>query len=232
MIRTRRGARCGDPLIRPARGGRWTARRAGAAIVLMLSAAPRLAAQGFEIAPFGGYRFGLEWFDIDVTRPGAIDRAPALGVVFDVPLSEGLQFEGLFSHQQSDVLVPQPFGPALRLRSAVDHWQGGALQEFSGGRVRPFLTGVLGLSRYAVEADSAIRFTVGGGGGVKLFPASHVGLRLDGRIFATLVDADARAVVCGGRSCVLFLHLDVAWQAEFTAGVVVKLGSTARTAVP
>jgi hypothetical protein len=52
--------------------------------------------------------------------------------------------------------------------------QAGGLQEFSGGRVRPFLTGVLGLTRYAAEgANSEIRFTAGAGGGVKLFPVSH-----------------------------------------------------------
>ena len=203
------------------------ARRVGAMTgLIVLAVAVSLPAQGIEVAPFGGYRFGGEFVDAGAAvRPTVTESGPAFGVVFDVPLGDGLQFEGLFSHQGSDVLVAtDAFGAPARFRSAVDHYQAGALQEYGEGRVRPFLTGVLGLSRYAIEADNEIRFTVGGGGGVKLFPASHFGVRLDGRVFATLLNADAHTVICGSGGCVLFLHVDVGWQAEFTAAMVVKLG--------
>ena len=90
------------------------------------------------------------------------------------------------------------------------------------GRLRPFLTGTLGLTRYAAEADSELRFTLGAGGGMKLFPTPHVGLRLDGRVFATFVDAGGSVIACSPGSCFLALHADVVWQAEFTAGVVVR----------
>ena len=89
--------------------------------------------------------------------------------------------------------------------------------------MRPFLTGVLGLTRYAAPGDSEIRFTAGAGGGVKLFPLSSIGFRLDGRVFATLVDADASALVCSSGACLTALHVDVVWQAEFSAGVVFRL---------
>jgi hypothetical protein len=194
-----------------------------AAFVLLAGVAPGRA-QGVEIAPIGGYRFGGDLFEIAAARPLDIDGAPALGVVFDVPLRDGQQFEALFSHQQATIFVPTDrLGPPARLQTSIDHWQAGALQEFGVDAVRPFLTGVLGLTRYAVEADAEIRFTVGAGGGVKLFPASHVGVRLDGRVYATFVDADARVVACVQGTCVVGIHVDVAWQAEFTAGIVVKL---------
>ena len=146
--------------------------------------------------------------------------------MFDLPVAEGLQFEALFTHQQASlVLVPlDGFAPATRYSTSIDHWQAGELQELEGGRhVRPFLTGMLGLTRYAVEADHAIRFTLGGGGGVKVFPRSRVGLRLDGRVFATFVDAEALGVACVQCGCLLALHLNMAWQVEFTAGLVVRL---------
>ena len=56
--------------------------------------------------------------------------------------------------------------------------------------MRPFLTGMLGLTRYAVGGDSEIRFTLSAGGGVKLFPTRHIGVRLDGRVYTTFVEAD------------------------------------------
>ena len=161
-----------------------------------------LSAQGIEVSPVSGYRFGDR------------DGAQALGIVLDVPLSDGLQFEGFFTHQDARV-------GANPLRLSIDHWQGGGLQEFGAGRVRPFLTGTLGLTRYGADASNEFRFNVGAGGGMKLFATPHLGLRLDGRAFATVLDADIRAGVCSG-GCFLIAHVNVAWQMEFTAGFFVK----------
>jgi hypothetical protein len=91
------------------------------------------------------------------------------------------------------------------------------------GRVRPFLTGVVGLTRYASDVDSEVRFSVGAGGGVKLFPARRVGLRLDGRLFTTFVDADLGFLACTPGTCITALHVNMVWQAEFTAGIVFRL---------
>src|SRR4029450_13774239 len=47
--------------------------------------------------------------------------------------------------------------------------------------------------------DSEIRFTVGAGGGVKVFPTPHLGGRLDGRVFWTFLRARARVTHCSAR---------------------------------
>jgi hypothetical protein len=190
---------------------------------LAASALP-VRAQNLELAPFGGYRFGGDFFELVSQRPVDLDGAPALGFVLNVPLSTDLQFEALVTHQNAHVWIPNgPFDPATRWHISVDHVQGGGLQELNDGRVRPFLTGMLGLTRYATEGDTEVRFTAGAGGGVKLFPVSRVGLRLDGRLYATFVDAAARFLVCAHGACISAIHVDVVWQAEFTAGVVFRL---------
>jgi hypothetical protein len=202
-----------------------TARLIGTLTALLLLGGSRpLSAQGVELAPFGGYGFGGDVFELATGRVLDIDGAPLLGALVDIPLSNGLHFEGLLSRQAADVLVAvEPFAPPARLRVSVDHWQGGGLQEFGSGRVRPFTAGTLGLTRYAAGANSEIRFSLGGGGGVKLFPMSHVGVRLDGRVFATLLDASGTRLLCGTGACAVALHVNVLWQAEFTAGLIVKL---------
>ena len=200
------------------------ARFVGTIVILYLFAdvAP-LRAQAVEISPFGGYRFGGDLFEIVARRPVDVDGAPSFGVIVDVPIDRENQFEGLFTHQDATALVPiQSFGPPARYHFTVDHLQGGALHDFGYGRLRPFLTGMLGLTRYAGPGDSEIRFTMGAGVGGKLFPVSHVGVRLDSRVYATFVNTDARAFVCAG-GCVVALNLDVAWQIEFTAAMVVRL---------
>ena len=50
----------------------------------------------------------------------------------------------------------------------------------------------MGLTRYGLPHDSETRFSVSGGAGVKLFAAPWIGVRFDGRVFATF---DALACV-------------------------------------
>jgi len=195
-------------------------------IALLSACAGRAFAQPAEVSVLGGYRFGGSLVEAAAPHRVDSDGAPAMGIVFDLPVAEGFQFEALFTHQQESVVVVplDGFAPSVRYSTSIDHWQAGGLQELEGGRrVRPFLTGTLGLTRYGVEADHAIRFTLGGGGGVKVFPRSRVGLRLDGRVFATFVDAAVPGIVCVQGGCLLAIHLDMAWQVEFTAGLVVRL---------
>ena len=197
--------------------------RALTAAACLLGTAAVASAQSVEVAPFTGYRFGGGFFEFVTRYPVDLDGAQSLGAALDVPFSNGFQLEGLFTHQQAQVLVPAPaFGPVARWQISVDHWQAGGLQEFGRGRLVPFLTGTLGLTRFAAADDSEIRFTAGAGGGVKLFPSRHVGVRFDGRVFATFVDADVRVGVCSTGGCLLSFYTDVLWQADFTAAVVFR----------
>jgi hypothetical protein len=181
------------------------------------------SAQNVEVAPVAGYRFGGGFFELVTGHPVDLDGAPSLGLALNVPLANGLQIEGLFTRQRARVLVPAPYPrPSASWPITVDHWQAGGLQEYGRGRLRPFLTGTLGLTRFAATGDSEIRFTAGAGGGVKVFPTRHIGVRLDGRVFATFVDADARVGVCSSGGCLLSFHADILWQADFTAGVVFR----------
>jgi hypothetical protein len=180
-------------------------------------------AQAFELAPFGGYRFGGDFFELVTEQPVDLDGATAVGVAFNVPLAaRGSYLEGLFTHQVAHFTVPaRRSGVPVRWAITVDHWMGGGLQEFGSGPVRPFLTGMLGLTRYAAAGDSEIRFTLGAGGGAKLFPARRVGVRLDSRVFATFVDAQGQAIACTPGLCLVGFDADLVWQLELTAGLVV-----------
>jgi len=183
-----------------------------------------LHAQGVEITPFGGYRFGGDFFEIVAGRPVDADGAPAVGAFVDVPLGNGLQVEGLFTHQDAHLtLATGPAGSPARWTISVDHFQAGALQEYADGHVRPFATGTLGLTRYAGGGDSEMRFTAAGGGGVKLFASDNVGVRLNGQVSATFVYFDARVLGCSPGVCLAGLNADIVWQIEFTAGLILKV---------
>jgi hypothetical protein len=178
---------------------------------------------GVEVTAFGGYRLGGEFYEIASGRPVDTDGAPAFGVLLNIPFTRETQIEALITHQQARFTLEGADGAhGTRLRVTVDHYQVGGLSELGSGRVRPFLTGLLGLTRYEASGDHEIRISGSAGGGVKLFPGPRVGLRLDGRVFATLVDADADVLVCSPGICVGSIDAWVVWQAEFTAGVVIR----------
>jgi hypothetical protein len=91
------------------------------------------------------------------------------------------------------------------------------------GRVRPFYTGTLGLTRFwGGGDDTEVRFSLAGGGGVKLMPWRHIGARLDGRVFVVFVDGETTAGICGPAACAVGLHVATVWQVQFTAGLVLS----------
>jgi hypothetical protein len=191
------------------------------AILLLVRLPVHVSAQTVEVAPFGGYRFGGDFFELATNRPLDLDGAPAVGAVVNIEMSDGLSFEALFTHQQAHVDISNATDSApARARAVVEHWLAGGRQDIGTGRARPFVTGLLGLTRYGAAGDDEVRFTIGAGGGVKLLLQRRLGLRLDGRVFTTFVDVDAHAVACGPGTCLVGLNVNVVWQGEFTAGLV------------
>lgn len=191
--------------------------------VCALGTTPAAAwAQQVEVAPFGGYRLGGGFFERVTNQEVDLDGAAAIGGVLNVAMHDGLWFEGFFTHQEADVDVPgNVLAPPKRWRITVDHWMAGGLQEFGRGRARPFLTGLLGLTRYAAEGDNEIRFVISAGGGAKLRPTRHIGARVDGRLFTTFADIEGRTIVCSPGLCLVSVNADVVFQVEFSAAVVI-----------
>jgi len=152
------------------------------------------------------------------------DGASAFGAVVDVPVSEDYQVEGFYTHQSAHGTLPLYFAtdPVIPWRVNVDHWLVGGLKEFDGGRARPFLTGLLGLTHYSTRGDSEVRFAVAAGGGAKLFPSEHLGIRLQSQLFATFADANASVLACGPGLCFIGFNADVVWQLEFSAGLILR----------
>jgi hypothetical protein len=174
------------------------------------------------VVPFGGYRAGGDLYEVFTATPLDTDGGPCFGVAADVFVKEGTWVSFLYSHQEAGVQLPgPPGGGARRATLSVDHWHVGGTQELDGGAVRPFLGGFGGFTRFAGPQDSEVRFSLAGSAGVKLMPASRVGVRLDGRLYAVFVDGHLGRTICGGFGCFIDLDVFVVWQMDFTAAVVV-----------
>jgi hypothetical protein len=197
-------------------------RLATVAGLLLVALGGAAEAQTVQVSPFGGYRFGGDLFESITATALDIDGAPSVGATVDVLMDYGLAVTFIYSHQQAQVRVPSFGLEPVRVRLSIDHWHAGGTQEVRHGPVRPFYVGSLGLTRYGGADDSEVRFSLAGGGGVKLMPSRHIGARLDGRVYAVFVDGEATTGFCTPGACFFGLNVSVAWQVAFTAGLIVS----------
>jgi hypothetical protein len=94
--------------------------------------------------------------------------------------------------------------------------------------VRPYVVGTIGLSHFDPQGsgfDSETFFSFSFGGGAKFFADKRVGLRLEGRFFATLVDSDSKIFCRSGvdtNFCAVKVDGDLLWQWQAMAGLVFR----------
>ena len=180
-------------------------------------------AQTVEVSPFVGYRFGGDLYEVYTGAALDIDGAATVGGVVDVFVDRGVSFSFVYAHQDAMIETEDSWGEASDFgRISIDHWHAGGTQEFGAGGVRPFLIGTIGLTRFGAPGDSEVRFSTAAGGGVKLMPTRHLGVRLDGRVYAVFMNGWTSAGVCGGAGCLVGVDVSLIWQAEFTAGLVLS----------
>lgn len=150
----------------------------------------------FEITPFAGYR--LEG-DFDASSRDSIfsrdlnvevEEGAVFGLILDIPLNASWQIELLANRQESSFIIDEGlFDPETELGDVtLTYLHAGLLFQWGHGQVNPFITGSIGLARIDPELDELDaddRFSASFGGGVKIFLADNVGLRLEARGYWT-----------------------------------------------
>ena len=187
----------------------------------LLFVASTAGAQAVELTPFGGYRLGWSVSDVGGAPVVDDDGGVSFGVAANIALgrpADGFSFEALFSREQARVKIqPTFFSPPVTTNVEVDHMMIGVQQEFDNRTA--FISALAGLTRYAAGGDREIRFTVGLGAGGKFFATRHLGLRVDGRGYMTIIGLGGSAVCSGG--CVFVFNANPVFQADLTAGLIV-----------
>ena len=192
-------------------------------LAILSAGVANAAAQTVEITPVIGYRFGGDFYELVTRQPVDNDGGPAFGLAVDIRIEPDLFVEALYTRQEASIRLQPTLnaGIAQVFRVSVEQVQVGGLRELEYGRVRPFLTGTLGLTRYGTAGDHEVRFSGAVGGGVKLYPTRWLAARLDGRLFGTLVDADLDALFCTPGLCIGSFDVWAVWQLEFVATLTI-----------
>jgi len=188
---------------------------------------------GVEVTPFVGYRLGGEFESAEEGNDTAIDidDASSFGLIVNWPSVENTEWEIYLGRQSTSLetqgLFVPPDTPPVDLD--ISYLQAGGTYWFDGERARPFIVATVGASRFEPDDssfDSETFFAFGVGGGYKIAPTSRLGLRLEGRVFGSIVESD-EAVFCrsGGAAsgCLIAVSGSVVWQWEVMAGLVFRL---------
>ncbi len=169
--------------------------RAFLVFVLLFPAAAFAQPGRFEITPVAGYRLEGDFdarssdaFDPDLNID--VDESASFGVLFDIPLAPSWQLELLANRQRSEFVVDHGLlAPSTTLGDVdLTILQAGFLFQWGGGQVNPFATMAAGLTRIDPkfnDLSSDDRFSFSFAGGVKLYLAENIGIRLEGRGYWT-----------------------------------------------
>lgn len=197
------------------------------ALVLPLAAAqanaqggPVLGEERIELTPFAGYRTGGSFNVIEGGPSFGIDSGLSYGGILDFNLQRNnFKLELLFSRQDSQVTAPTFLGPSAG-ELVVEYYQGGILQEVGNPSSRWYIAALLGATRLAPrDFQAETKFSASIGGGLKFFLSKQVGLRFDGRAYATFVGGSGGAF-CSNGNCVFLFSGSTFWQGDFTGGLI------------
>src|SRR5690606_25891802 len=116
------------------------------------------------------------------------------GLVLDVAAATPNGYWEAFYGRQSTSLDTQPgFAAGAELDIDIDYLHFGGLYVFDGQRARPFIGLTAGVTRFdpALPGFDAETFASASlGGGIHLRADRRVGVRLEGRVLASLIDSD------------------------------------------
>jgi hypothetical protein len=145
--------------------------------------------------------------DMPGVPPAISDPSATLGLAFDVFVRPDAWFTGFISHQRLRFTADaSSLSEASAFDFGIDYLQFGGGYGAAEGRVRPFVTASVGLTRYGASSGgegSTLGASGSLGGGIKVPVGKRLSLRFEVRGYATLTDA-AVSVACGPGCSVRF----------------------------
>jgi hypothetical protein len=176
-----------------------------------------------SLTVYGGYRVGGGFTDVNTGKTWELTEGPAWAVAADFGIDRRTQWELFISHRNS-ALKASGFAPVadnIGLGITYYHLGGTYFVDEVGRGV--YVVGGLGVTNFSPrEADlsSETRFSLNLGVGTMIPLGKSVGLKLEARGYATLVDSSGGFFCSGG--CVVQIKGSVITQADFLAGIAVR----------
>lgn len=191
--------------------------------------------QSYEITPLVGARFGGT---MHLEQEGTPSFYAHMADSISFGLAGGYRFSGeggegydmiefrwmrenshLGLHQ--DALVPTPYASgSFRPSITLDHFLGDFTHEFTvqdAPAIQPFVRGSVGAALLSTPQSSATRFTFGIATGLKVFPSTHFGFRVEAEYLPIVMHTELQTLVCAG-GCVVILNGGIMNQFQVSLG--------------
>ncbi len=182
----------------------------------------------FEITPFAAYRIGGQFDEKDGDGEFELNESNAQGIMLNISANPNGQYELLYARQDTEVDTQALFATDPMLDLDVEYFQFGGTYLFDGENIRPFVAMTFGLTHFdpqPAEFDSESYFSASFGGGVQLNATKRIGVRIEGRVFTTLVESDSD-IFCsstnGVGACLIQVDGTTLTQWEARAGLVFR----------
>lgn len=182
----------------------------------------------FEITPFVSYRFGGD-FDVEgSTASYSVDDSEAFGLLFNVRQSSNTQWEVLYSFQDATASLRDSLTTLPSVDMDIHVLQLGGTYQGDGATVRPYLAMTLGgtyIETTANGTQSDAFFSGSIGVGMNIIPSSRLGIRLEARAYATLMNSNTDLFCRTGPDmniCAIRIDGSLLSQFEIFAGVVFR----------
>ncbi len=176
-----------------------------------------MSAIALEVTPMGGYRFGGQ-AEAVTGETLKFNETGSFALALDFDYQRNKQIELFWSHQQTTLTSSSGIKV---FDSGIDYIHIGGTVLFPNENFIPYAVGGLGVTHFSPDNgyNSETRFSLSFGGGAKFFLLDRVGLRLEGRGYATLFPNEGYAF-CGDGGCNIAISSDVLFQFEGLAGVI------------
>lgn len=198
------------------------------AILSIGSAAFAQSPGNVELTPLVGAMFGGTFEDIDENLDAELDDGAHAGVILNIRESGNTQWELIYSRQSTDVDASE-FSPATpTIDLDLQYLQLGGTYLGEGERVRPYIAATIGgthISPSLGDLDSDTFWSASIGAGLQAFPTKRIGLRLEARVWGTLLTSSTDLFCASGNQggvCAITVDGDALWQFSTFLGAVFR----------
>ena len=206
--------------------GRMFSVSAAAAAALCLSLPAQAADDvkeynNFEFTPFFGHMAGGEFEDPTDSSDRDLDAGTDFGIMIDAATDWWRHYEMLYVHQSTKVDGFDPFD------LDVEYLQFGGTVSYPDAEythIVPYIGMTVGAARFSPDSaglNDETKFAATLGGGVRIPITKTFGVRLDLRVFGTVLDSesDIFCVSSGGATCRIKVKSDFFLQYAANLGV-------------
>ncbi len=170
-----------------------------------------------------GYRFGGSFEDPVTGESLDLDDDASIGLVINVDHDSHTEWEISYSHQETELQAGTLFSGG-NFGLDVDYLSAGGIYLWNEQKIQPFIGAALGITHLRPEDsryDSETRLLLQLSGGYLFFLTPNLGIRVEARGYATLLDTDA-AIFCGNGACIAHIESSGFGQFEINAGLSLR----------